>query len=98
VTIRARSQRPGLLVLSDNYYPGWKAKVDGEPADVERVDYLFRGVRVPAGASTVEFRYEPLSWRIGWIVSLVSLVGLLAAIVLGMRRRRSRLAIRSDPE
>ena len=98
VTVRARSQGPGLVVLSDNYYPGWKATVDGEPADVERVDYLFRGVRVPAGASTVEFRYEPLSWRIGWIVSLVSLLGLVAAIVLGMGRRRGRLAIRSEPE
>ena len=88
VTIRARSERPGLLVLSDNYYPGWKAKVDGEAVDVERVDYLFRGVPVPAGTSTVEFVYEPLSWRVGWIVSLLALIGIAAAAVIGVGRRR----------
>jgi hypothetical protein len=87
VEIRARSERPGLLVLSDNYYPGWKAKVDGEAVDVERVDYLFRGVPVPAGTSTVEFVYEPLSWRVGWIVSLLALIGIVAAAVIGRRRR-----------
>ena len=42
----------------------------GEELKVERVDYLFRGVRVPAGTHIVEFTYRPLSWRIGWIVSL----------------------------
>ena len=74
VVIRARSPGRGLLILSDNDYPGWKATVDGRAADVERVDYLFRGVALGPGAHTVEFRFEPLSWRIGWIVSLVSLV------------------------
>jgi hypothetical protein len=89
VAIRARSTGPGLLVLSDNYYPGWKAKVDGKDADVERVDYLLRGVRVGAGTHTVEFTYEPLSWRVGWIISLLALVGLVAAVVVGLRRRRA---------
>ncbi len=76
-----------MLVLSDNWYPGWKATVDGRDADVERVDYLFRGVRLGAGTHTVEFRYEPLSFRIGWIVSLIALLGLVAAVALGARRR-----------
>jgi uncharacterized membrane protein YfhO len=87
VVVRARSGGAGLLVLGDNYYPGWKAYVNGRSVPIERVDYLFRGVRVGAGVSTVEFRYEPLSWRIGWIVSLIALVALLAAITIGLRRR-----------
>ncbi len=87
VVIRARSSGPGLLILSDNDYPGWRATVDGQPADIERVDYLFRGVPLGAGEHTVEFRYEPLSWRIGWIVSIVALVLLAVASVLGWRRR-----------
>jgi Bacterial membrane protein YfhO len=87
VVIRARSPRPGLVVLTDNHFPGWKATVDGRPADVERVNYLFRGVRVGAGTHTVEFRYEPLSWTVGWIVSLVALAGLLAMLAIGVRRR-----------
>jgi hypothetical protein len=88
VVIRASSQGPGLLVLSDNWYPGWKAKVDGEPVDVERVDYLLRGVPLAGGSHTVELTYEPLSWRVGWIVTLLALVGLAAAVVVGLRRRR----------
>jgi hypothetical protein len=87
VQIRARSNGPGLLVLSDNYYPGWKATVDGHDVPVERVDYLLRGVPLGAGEHTVEFRYEPASWRIGWIISLLALIGLVAAVVVGRRRR-----------
>jgi hypothetical protein len=91
VTLRARSSGDGVVVLSDNDYPGWKAKVDGRDVPIERVDYLFRGVRVGAGTHTIEFRYEPLSWRVGWIVSLVALVGLAVAVAVGGRRRRRRL-------
>jgi hypothetical protein len=92
VVVRARAGGPGLLVLGDNYFPGWKAEVDGRPVAVERVDYLFRGVRVGAGEHTVVFRYEPLSWRVGWLVSLVSLVGLVVALSVGLRRRRRAAA------
>ncbi len=87
VRLQVSSSGPALAVLGDNHYPGWKAEVDGRPADIERVDYLFRGVRVGAGLHTVEFRYEPLSWRIGWIVSLLALIGLVAALAIGLRRR-----------
>ena len=88
VVVRARSDGPGLLVLSDNDFPGWKAELDGRSVPIERVDYLFRGVRIGPGTHTVEFRYEPLSWTIGWIVSLVSLAGLGLVVLLGLRRRR----------
>jgi hypothetical protein len=90
VLIRARSSGPGLLVLGDNYFPGWKATVDGTPAKVERVDYVFRGVRIGPGPHTVELRYEPLSYRVGWIISLVSLISLAEAVMAGLRRRSRR--------
>jgi uncharacterized membrane protein YfhO len=70
------------------HYPGWKVTLDGEPADLHRVDYLLRGTTLPPGSHRVEFRYEPLSWRIGWIVSLLGLVGLVAAVGVALRRRR----------
>lgn len=76
------------MVLTDVHYPGWKATVDGQPADIARVDYLLRGVVVPAGHHRVEFAYEPLSWRIGWIVSLVALLGLIAVTAVALTRRR----------
>ena len=82
------AQRPGLLVLDDAYAPGWEATVDGHSVPVSRVDYVLRGVPVPAGTHTVTLHYAPLSWRIGWLVSLVSLVAIVAAMIVGRRRRR----------
>jgi Bacterial membrane protein YfhO len=96
VVIRARSAGQGMLVLGDNYFPGWKAEVDGRSADIERVDYLFRGVRIGPGTHTIEFRYQPLSFRLGWIVSLLSLLGLVAVVAVGLRRR-SRPAAPAPP-
>jgi Bacterial membrane protein YfhO len=88
VEVKTDAARPSLLVLTDSWFPGWKAKVDGKSTPVERVDYVVRGVKVPAGAHTVEFTYEPSSWRAGWIVSLLALLAILAAAGIGARRRR----------
>lgn len=88
VVVDASARRPGELVLTDVHYPGWKVRVDGRDADLHRVDYLLRGVELEAGTHRVEFRYEPGSWRAGWIISLVALAGLAVAVVVGLRRRR----------
>ena len=48
---------PGILFLSDNYYPGWSATVNDSPATILRADYSFRAVSIPAGKSDVEFSY-----------------------------------------
>jgi Bacterial membrane protein YfhO len=88
VVVDTDARRPALLVLTDNWFPGWKARVDGRDVPVERVDYLIRGVAVPAGRHRVEFRYQPASWRIGWIVSLVALLAIVAVALLGWRAAR----------
>ena len=89
VTVQTAARRPALLVLTDNWFPGWKASVDGEPAPIHRVDYLIRGVAVPGGAHRVEFRYEPASWRAGWIISTLALLVIAGAAAFGWRRRRA---------
>jgi hypothetical protein len=86
VSVDTDADRRALLVLTDSWFPGWKASVDGDEVPIERVDYLIRGVPVPAGKHRVEFRYEPASWRAGWIVSLLALVAILAAAGVGWRR------------
>jgi hypothetical protein len=84
VTAPARS----VLVLTDAYYPGWKAEVDGESVEIERADYLFRAVTVPLGTHRVEFRYAPASWRAGLALSAAALLVLTGLLVLGLTGRR----------
>jgi hypothetical protein len=87
VELTASSPGPGIAVLSDVHFPGWKATVDGREVPIERVDYLLRGVPVAAGEHRIVMTYEPWSWRAGWIVSLLAALGLLAtAMWKGARR------------
>jgi hypothetical protein len=90
VVADATAARPSLLVLTDVYFPGWKAEVDGREVPIERVNYLMRGVVVPPGEHRVELRYEPLSWRLGWIVSLLATLAVAAVAAVDWRRRRAR--------
>jgi hypothetical protein len=91
VVIEADLSADGFLVLSDTYYPGWKVFVDGREDRIYRADYLFRAVFLERGKHVVEFRYSPLSFRIGLAISLATVAALLgfgvAGIVLQRRRR-----------
>jgi hypothetical protein len=88
LSVGVDARRPSLLVVGDTWYPGWKATVDGRDATIHRVNYVTRGIAVPAGAHRVELRYEPASWRMGWVLSLLALVAVAAAAAVGLRRRR----------
>lgn len=63
-----------LLVSTENFYPGWKAKVNGKETKVYRANYTFRAIEIPEGKYSVEFYYEPESVRIGMYISLMSLI------------------------
>ncbi|MBI3252619.1 MAG: hypothetical protein HYZ52_04825 [Candidatus Omnitrophica bacterium] len=76
VRIRTDLSRPGFLVLSDVYYPGWKAVVDGGRVPIYWAQTAFRAVLLDRGRHTVEFIYEPLSLKIGAGLSLFFLLGL----------------------
>lgn len=76
VLVKTKSGDPKLLFLSDNYYPGWKAKVDGEETEILRANYTFRAVPLIAGEHEVRFYFDPVSFKLGVIVSVLSLVGL----------------------
>ncbi|MBI1915122.1 MAG: YfhO family protein [Planctomycetes bacterium] len=85
----------GFLVLTDVWYPGWTATVDGETVRAYRANYVFRAVEVSAGRHEVIFRFEPASYRRGRLMSLGTLaaVGLFGVVVL-VRRLRSRFGER----
>jgi hypothetical protein len=77
IEIDYQSDKPGLLMLSDNYYPGWQASVDGQETKIYRADYSFRAIAVPAGNHQAVFAYEPFSFKLGLKISLLSLVIIL---------------------
>ena len=94
VELAARAGRRSLVVLSDVHFPGWRATVDGRETPIERVDYLLRGVPVDAGTHRIVLEYRPASWRIGWIVSVLAALGLLAAVWKSERRWPGRSTAR----
>lgn len=79
VVVTTTATAPGLLVLTDTFYPGWQAYVDGLRTPVFRADVAFRAVSLPAGKHSVEFQYDPKSFKIGWGLNLAAagLVGLV---------------------
>jgi hypothetical protein len=83
---------PGLLVLSEVYYPAWKAYVDGEPAPLYRADHLLRAVPVTAGEHVVELRYESSPLEAGIVISLIAYSALVGLAFAGARRRRETVA------
>lgn len=87
ISIRADMSCDGMVVLSDTYYPGWYASVDGRPAPIFEVDLAFRGVPVPKGAHGITFRYRPRS--VYWGAAL-TFTGLLGAAVLTFRSGKKR--------
>lgn len=85
VVVEATLDAPGALVLADTWYPGWQARIDGQPAPVLRANYLFRAVLLPAGQHVVQFEFRPASLRLGAGVSLAAALLLLAVVILGPR-------------
>lgn len=79
VEARAILPAAGLWVVSDTWFPGWRATVDGRDAEILRVNGIVRGVRVPPGEHALVMRYEPESFRVGTAISLAA-----AAITLGI--------------
>ena len=76
-------ERPGLLVVSEGRYPGWKARLDGREVPIHRANVMMRAVVVPAGEHEVTFTYEPGSLLAGVLVSALG----LAALALLARAR-----------
>lgn len=85
VVVDATARQPGLLILGDLYHPGWKAFVDGQPAELLRANHVMRGVLLTAGHHRVEFRFQPDSLRRGALISLAALAGVVGLLLLSWR-------------
>ncbi|HET7771795.1 MAG TPA: hypothetical protein VFN74_23680, partial [Chloroflexota bacterium] len=79
---------PGLLVLSESFYPGWRAAIDGAGAPLVRANLHFRAVPLTAGAHRVRVWYDPFSVKLGFALSALTIAGNAAALAVLRRRRR----------
>ncbi len=88
VELDATAASDAVLVLSDTYMPGWHASVDGREAPILRANAVMRAVPVPKGSHHIVMWYRPWSFVLGAVVSILSIVALIA--FFGVTRRRSR--------
>jgi hypothetical protein len=88
IIVKAALDTSGLLVLSEMWYPGWHARVDGSEVPIQRVERLLRGVYLDVGVHTVTFEYRPWTVRVGLAISGCTALALL----LGFAHRAWRRA------
>ena len=67
--VRTRSNSESFLVTSDIFFPGWQALIDGKLTPLKQVDYILRGVALPAGSHEVRFQYHPTPFYAGLIAT-----------------------------
>src|SRR5437773_735268 len=96
LAFHAQASEPAVLVLSQTYYPGWKATVDGQEVPVFPANLALTGIPLPAGVHDVRFVFQPLSFRVGAALTLMSVMiagGLAAAGLPAKRQGAQRDAV-----
>jgi hypothetical protein len=93
VTIRARMACRGMVVLNDNFYPGWRARVDGRSTQIYPAYMCLRGVVVESGTHLVEIRYRPRAFYLGLLLFVIGSGG---AVILFRRNESSGVNLVSD--
>ena len=74
IELAVRAKKDGFLVISNNYYPGWRAFLNGKPVKIYRANYTFQAIQLPQGTHQVIFSFRPWSFSIGILLSALSLI------------------------
>ena len=82
ISIQTEAPAPSLVVISQTYYPAWRAYADGRPIKLWRANYAFQALQVPAGRHRIELCYEDRTLRVG---AVLTALGLLGCVGLGLR-------------
>ena len=88
IHIKTQNDYDSFLVISDNYFPGWEAKIDNQKVKVFRTNYTFIGIIIPKGNHKIVYTYEPISFKSGAMIS--GLMILLTIFAIGIYRGKSR--------
>jgi len=84
IELQTHNEQAGFLALSEIFYPGWDALVDGRKTPVYRTNYILRGIEVPPGSHKIEFVYRPASFRNG---AVCAALGVVLLLMLHLARR-----------
>lgn len=82
IILKTKSDNDKILFLSDNYFVGWQATVDGKNVKIYRADYSFRAVPIKSGDHEVVFQYYPDSFNLGLKISILTLTGIAICVLL----------------
>lgn len=88
VTIKAQARSAGILVLSDVFYPGWRAYLDGNRVEIYRVNGIMRGLFIEEGEHIVEFQYYADSFRQGIAIALCSFILMMVVVFINWKREK----------
>ena len=88
ITLEVQTSDGGWLVLTDSWYPGWQATLDGNPVPILRANAAFRAIAISAGPHSVSYAYRPLSFQAGAGLSGASLLVLVVLFLASQSRRR----------
>jgi len=90
LVLEVETPEAAFLFMSEAHYPGWQAYVDGEKEEILRASYVFRAIPLGPGSHRVEVVFEPMSFKIGLLLSLLTVFSLLIAWGTSTRRRLSK--------
>ena len=92
LTYKVRSQKGGVVVLSEIFYPGWTCTIDGQPTEIARANYVLRAIKVPAGEHEVVMTFDPQTVHVTEAIAYASLaiLALLLVVLLVVRIRKTR--------
>jgi hypothetical protein len=79
IRIEVTTSRPGVVVLSESSYPGWRATINGKPSNIIRLNYLFQGVEVDSGRQQIQFEYQPPFFRLYLLISLITFLVIMSS-------------------
>ena len=92
ISLSDRAPAGSALLVSENYYPGWHATVDGKPAPVGRADYSLMGVALPEGARSIELWFDNDTYQRGKTITLLAILASVALMFVGVAKERNRFA------
>lgn len=88
IRLHASMAADGFVVLSEKYYRGWKAYIDGQPAPIYKADYTLQAIAVPQGEHNILFTYRPTDFWLGFWITTGTSLGLIVFGVITLKRRK----------